>query len=157
MTFPNYFSMEKLQNFLKICHSFLFFPSQIPDYKWCHNYMQDKWIKDKTCPVIRNKNLKYFLIPWGGKANPVFKEMLFTSEFLPTQCHVLGHLYHWEMFQQSVPRTGFHPGRAKRGRKCPKPRTCWRGSDRRSVKSNTEILANTVWCQTPGNMQMRIP
>jgi hypothetical protein len=98
----------------------------------------------QTCLVIRSKNSKYFLIPQGGKANPVFKEMLFTFEFLPTQCPVLGHLYHWEMFQQSLPRTGFHPGRAKRERECPRARTGGRGSDRRSVKSNTVILANNT-------------
>lgn len=156
MVFPNNFSMEKLQNFLKIFHSFIFFSSsQIPDYKWCPTTCKINESRTNL-PCYQEQKLELFPDPTGWESKSSLQGnaiyiWIFTNTMPCLRSPVpLGNV------STVTPKDWLPPWEGKEGKRMSQAKDMLKRF-RRSVQSSTEILANTMWCQTPGNIQTRTP
>lgn len=150
MVFPNNFSMEKLQNFLKIFHSFIFFSSsQIPDYKWCPTTCKINESRTNL-PCYQEQKLELFPDPTGWESKSSLQGnaiyiWIFTNTMPCLRSPVpLGNV------STVTPKDWLPPWEGKEGKRMSEAKDMLKRF-RRSVQSSTEILANTMWCQTPGN------
>lgn len=136
--------------------SFLYFfaSSQIPDYKWCPTTCKINESRTNL-PCYQEQKLELFPDPTGWESKSSLQGnaiyiWIFTNTMPCLRSPVpLGNV------STVTPKDWLPPWEGKEGKRMSQAKDMLKRF-RRSVQSSTEILANTMWCQTPGNICKRI-